>query len=310
MTNLSTKIGDLKFEFPVFNAAGLWAKTKEDFESFARSEAEAILAGSCTNEPREGNPEPHGYLGNSFTLNSVGLANTGVDEFVKTSHKVETNGKPFLISVSGFSIQDYIAVVTKVDKGSFDGIEVNLSCPNVEGKGIFAYDIDTSLKLTKKLRALTKKSLGIKLSPYTQRLDAEKMAKGLLTTGVDFVTLINTYPMGAAIDIATESLVIKPNGGLAGIGGGPTMKAISLAQIILFRQFTNGKLPLIGVGGVESGKDVYEYILAGASAVQIASGIWREGIGIFRRIKKELIALLEQKGVENLESKIGSLSFI
>ena len=171
---------------------------------------------------------------------------------------------------------------------------------------MFAYDPTTSFRVLKKIMKKTKKPVGVKLPPYNDRGEIKKMAEGLVALGVDFVTLINSVPLGAAIDYKKEQMIIKPNMGIGGLGG-EGIKPIALAHVILFRHFSKEKLDIIGVGGVNRGSDIYEYILAGASAVGVATSLQKEGPKIFGRLKKELAEILKRKKVSRFDEKIGKL---
>lgn len=303
---LKTKIGSLEFAVPIFNASGVWCTTKKELMELGKSEAGAIVFKSMTIKPRQGNPEPRLYIGEKISVNSMGLPNLGVDYYNKIAESLKKYKKPLIASIAGFSEEEYNFLFNKVDNYPYDAIEINLSCPNLVGKSIFAYDIKTSLRILKKIKSKTKKIIGVKLPPYNDRGEIQIMAEGLVEAGVNFATLINSVPLGCVIDYKSETMMIKPNMGIGGLGG-EVIKPIALAQIVLFRHFSKGKLDLIGVGGVNKGSDVYEYILAGASAVAVATALQRKGVGIFGRLKKELMELLKKKKVKSLKEKIGSL---
>ncbi len=127
-----------------------------------------------------------------------------------------------------------------------------------------------------------------------------------MEVGIDFVTTMNTFPLGTSIDWQKESMRISPNMGIAGLAGS-AVKPIALSQVILISHYTKGKLPIIGVGGITNAVDAYEFFLAGASAIQIGTALLKKSPRIFSSIKSELIELLKKKGVKRLSDKSGSL---
>lgn len=309
MIDTHTDIKDLSFNFPAFNASGVWCTSNQELSGLGMSEAGAIVTKSMTVMPREGNAKTRMVFNDLISVNGMGLPNHGVDYYCASVKQLRSFKKPIIASIVGFSESDIDLVFEKVNKQPFDGIEVNLSCPNVSGKSVFAYDIPLSLKILKKLRTQSKKIIGVKLPPYNQRGEIQEMAEGLVSIGVDFATLINSHPLGCIINIETESMMMKPNMGIGGLGGA-VLKPIALAQVVLFHHFSKGKIGIIGVGGVETGKDIYEYILAGATAVGVATALWKYGPSVFGKLKYEFEQLLIEKKVKSLKSKIGALRFI
>lgn len=309
MIDLTTQINGLSIAFPVFNASGVWCTQKKELVELGKSEAGAIVFKSMTVKKRDGNPEPRFFYKDEYSVNSMGLPNFGVDYYTKVSFSLKKFNKPLIASIAGFKEDEFYFLMEKVNQGAFDGIEVNLSCPNLEGKGIFAYNLKKALKILKNLREKTKKLLGVKLPPYFDRGEIKVIAQELVRLKIDFVTLINSYPLGCIVDYQKESMMIKPNLGIGGLGG-KVLKPIALAQVVLFSQFSKNRLSIIGVGGVEKGSDIYEYLLAGAKAVGVGTGLLKEGPKIFSRLKKELTAILKEKKVDQLSKKIGQLKFL
>lgn len=307
--SLKTKIGDLEFYSPIFNASGVWCTTKKELLQLGKSKSGAIVFKTMTVKPREGNPEPRLYIDKKISVNSMGLPNFGVNYYNNIVADLKKYKKPLIASIAGFSEEEYDHLFDKVNNKPYDAVEINLSCPNLVGKCIFAYDARTSLRILKKIKSKTKKIIGVKLPPYNDRGEIERMAEGLVEVGVNFATLVNSVPLGCVIDYKNETMMIKPNMGIGGLGG-QIIKPIALAQIVLFRHFSKGKLGLIGVGGVNKGSDIYEYILAGASAVGVATTLQNEGTKVFDRLKKELVEVLRKKKIKELKEKIGSLKQI
>jgi len=303
---LQTNIGTLVLENPVMNASGVWCTTVEELNQIGHSQAGAIVTKSMTLKERSGNPEPRFTVEEGYSINSMGLPNPGVDYYCQHIKDLERGGKPVIASIAGFSVQEYTELMARVAEQPFDAVEVNLSCPNLEGKGIFAYDLETASKILEKLRGMLTKPMGVKLPPYLTRNEISQTAKRFIELGVDFVTLVNSYPLGCVIDADTRKLKIAPNGGVGGLGG-KALKPIALGQVLLFDQESDHKLTIIGVGGVDSGRDVMEYLIAGASAVQIATALHTESPSIFKRINKELSLFVKEKNITSLADIIGTV---
>ena len=266
-------------KFFLLNASGVKCTTKEDLVEVLQSSADAAITKTMTLEPRKGNPEPRLFYTKDFSINSMGLPNKGVDYYCKNLPELKAFNKPVFASIAGFTEQEYYEIFRKVGESGFDAVEVNLSCPNVEASSVFAYHLDLTLRIAERLRKMTNFLLGFKLPPYPERWQIKKLAEGFLKIGIDFVTLSNSWPLGCVVDFEKERLVIKPNLGIGGLGG-KFFKYIVLGQVRLFYQVFKGKVKIIAVGGVASGRDVYEYALAGANAAGIGSALLYEGVGI------------------------------
>ncbi len=306
MIDLFTSIADLQFNFPVFNASGILGATEGEIKRVLESESGAAVIKSVTLKKRLGNAGVRFYWEDIGSINSMGLPNQGIDYYCSLAEKLTKYKKPIILSVAGFTEDDYKKLVDKAKEKPFSAIEVNLSCPNIEGKGIFAFDFKIMFRLLKDLRKRIKKNLGVKLPPYLQREQIKEITENFMDLGIDFITTMNTFPLGTFIDYQKETMRIKPNMGIGGLGG-KAVKPIALSQVVLFRHYSQGKLPIIGVGGISSARDIYEFILAGASAVQIGTALLRQGPGIFKKLKIELEEILEEKKVKNLSDKVGAL---
>jgi dihydroorotate dehydrogenase (fumarate) len=164
-------------DFPVFNASGVWCTTKKELEDLGKSEASAIVFKTMTLESRQGNPKPRFFLKDNFSINSMGLPNLGVDYYCNILKDLKKYKKPLIASIAGFSQKEFLVLFDKVNSAYFDMVEVNLSCPNLEGKGLFAYDLKTSFSILKKIMKKTKKKVGVKLPPYFEREIIKKVAE-------------------------------------------------------------------------------------------------------------------------------------
>jgi dihydroorotate dehydrogenase (fumarate) len=313
MADLTTTIGGVQLPSYVFNASGPKDVTLDELRIIGNSAAGAIMMKSCTLEPRNGNEEPrYAFLKAPYgSINSMGLPNLGYKEYVKFSGtlKKEFPGKPVIASLAGMGPEDYPVLVKALQNSDADILEVNLSCPNVKGKPQIGYDFDQSDAILKSIMSLGKKPLGVKLPPYFDFVHFEQMAMVLKRYPLAFVACINSLGNTLVIDPETESPVIKPKGGFGGLGG-EYVKPVALANVRAFSQLLGDKMAIIGVGGVRTGTDAFEFLLAGADAVQVGTAFYEEGPECFGRIQSELAALLDRKKYANITSAKGKLKVL
>lgn len=281
MPKTVTKLGAITLAAPVFNSAGPRATTVEDLQAIADSASGAVVTKSFSLEPWHGNPEPNLYINDHYSINSIGLQNRGVDYFVRAAEQITIN-KPLIASLVGKTIEEYLELIKLVDKAKFDAIELNLSCPNIVSKEPIGLSADATKQILQKAQKLTDKPLSVKLPPFDSRGKLRDMADVIMAARINHVVLINTYPMAAAFSKFGQP-VIAPNDGIGGLGGA-ALKPIALAHVMLFMQFTNGKLHIVGVGGVEYSKDVQDYLDAGATAVQVGTATLTQGLDIFTEL--------------------------
>ena len=302
MADLSIKIGHTTFKNPIFVASGTFGYGTENTELVDVSNIGAIVTKSITLNPREGNPPPRIVETPSGMINSIGLANIGVDKYVSEMLPVyEKIGSPIIMNIAGSSMEEYIKVMQQVEAVSSNivGYEINISCPNVKEGGMeFGVDCDMTEKLTKKLRKLTERLLIMKLSPNVTDISA--IAKSSENGGADAVSAINTV-IGMSIDHKTgKSNIYTTYGGLSG----PAIKPVGLACV--YKVYHAVKIPIIGIGGIVNSSDVIEYILAGSSAVQVGTANYRDP-GIAEKILNDLNSYLDVQSLDSIESLIGSV---
>jgi dihydroorotate dehydrogenase (fumarate) len=304
--DLSTTIAGIRFPLCLMNASGALCVTREELEALGRSRAGAIVTKSMTLEARTGNPEPryHPFAGGS--INSMGLPNLGYQAYAELIPALKTFGKPVVASVAGLCEDDFPTIARAISRAGPDLLEVNLSCPNIPGKPQIGYDLEASERLIRRVRAVVDRPMGVKLPPYFDPAHHAAMAAVLNRAPVDFLSLINSVGNALVIDPARESVVIKPKGGFGGLGGA-VIKPVALANVRAFWKAFEGRIPIIGVGGIVSGSDAFEHLLAGASAVQIGTALVEEGTGVFDRIAGELRAVLESKGYPSASAVVGRL---
>ena len=300
---LSVKIKEIEFKNPILTASGTFGYGDEVGGFIDIEKLGGVVTKSVTLHPREGNPQPRIAETSSGMLNSIGLANLGVEEYCKSKlpylNQLDTN---FIINIAGYAIEDYVKTlqILESNNGSHSGYEINISCPNVKEGGMeFGVDPIMTEKLTKELRKHTNKILIMKLSPNVTKI--EDIAKASENGGADCISAINTL-VGMGIDIKTRKPKINTVfGGLSG----PAIKPIALANIHKIYKATS--IPIIGLGGIQSVEDIVEFILAGADLIQIGTLNYKEpGIGV--RLVSDLENYLHANNINSIADLKGNLN--
>lgn len=299
MIDLSTTIAGVTFPSCFMNASGALCVTRDELEALGKSGAGAIVTKSMTIESRQGNPTPRYYGFSGGSINSMGLPNLGYRAYAELIPHLKRFGKPVIASVAGLGEEDFPTIAEAINAAQPDLIEVNLSCPNIPGKPQIGYDPETSERVLKKVRRLITVPMGVKLPPYFDPAHHEAVGKVVGRCGVDFLNMINSVGNGLVVDPEREAVVIKPKGGFGGLGG-RIIKPVALANVRAFDKFFEGKIPIIGTGGIVEGIDVFEHFLCGASAVQIGTVLVEEGLDVFSRLEAELTAVLTRKGYRSI----------
>jgi dihydroorotate dehydrogenase (fumarate) len=261
------------------------------------------------------------------SLNSEGLPNNGINYYIAESTMDEcfestpvTMRKPYMVSLSGKTLADNVEmlerIATSATRARIASIELNLACPNVIGKPIIAYDFDQMREILQKIAGVYQKHskssplppLGVKLPPYLDFSHFQAAANVLNqhASTVRYVVSINTVGNALAIDIHSQAPHISSNSGFAGLSG-PAVKYTALANVRKLRKLLVSSIDVVGVGGISTGRDVYEMLLAGATACQVATCHWKEGPGCFDRIVDELRALLDEQGHASISEIKGAL---
>lgn len=306
MTDLSTTIAGVTFPSCFMNAAGALCVTRDELVALGKSRAGAIVTKSMTVEARQGNPEPRYYGFPGGSINSMGLPNLGYRAYAELIPELKQFGKPVIASVAGLCEDDFPAIAATINAAQPDMIEVNLSCPNIPGKPQIGYDPEASERLLKRVRKVITVPMGVKLPPYFDPAHHEAMGKVIGRCAVDFLNMINSVGNGLVVDPDREEVVIKPKGGFGGLGG-TIIKAVALANVRAFYKIFQGKIPIIGTGGVMTGVDAFEHFLCGASAVQVGTVLVEEGLGAFGRLETELAAKLKQQGYGSIAACRGKV---
>lgn len=301
---LTTKFLDQTLPTPIMNSAGVFDTTEAELLHLDKTEhISAIVSKSTTFKPREGNDHPRYFHDAYCSVNSTGLANNGYLFYDEMAEKLS---KPYIVSVASLdSIEEMKHVIDHLAKNpKILAIEINLSCPNIVGKSQPAYDFPRFDQYLKTLTTDLKKPWGIKLPPYFDNTHFQTVATILQKYNPHYISCINSVPLALHIDPIKETYSIRPNNGRGGIGG-LAIKQISLANVQTFRQLMPPETTIIGCGGVTSGLDLFEHILAGANLVQIGTQLIRETPQkATERIVNELQQLLIKKEYRTLTEVI------
>lgn len=301
MADLSIQIGNVRFNNPVFVASGTFGYGTENLELVDVTKLGAIVTKSITLNPREGNPPPRIVETPSGMINSIGLANIGVEKYISDMLPIyEEIGTQIIMNIAGSTVEEYISVLEKIESVSsaIVGYEINISCPNIKEGGMqFGVDYGVTESLTSELRKRTEKLLIMKLSPNVT--DISSIASSAENGGADAVSAINTV-VGMSIDHQTaKSNIYTTFGGLSG----PAIKPIGLACVHkIYRSVT---IPIIGIGGIVSSCDVIEYILVGAKAVQVGTANFRDP-GICIKIINNFESYMDEQN-QKINKLIGSI---
>jgi len=266
MVNLEVNIAGLKLKNPVTTASGTFGFGEEFTDFMDIGKLGGIFVKGLTLKNREGNDYPRMAETASGMLNAVGLQNKGIDYFINTIYpNIKDSGTEIIPNINGSIVEEYIEVAEKLnDVEGINVIELNISCPNVkEGGMAFGVSCPSAIAVTTEIRKVFDKTLIVKLSPNVT--DITEIAKGVEGAGADAVSLVNTF-LGMAIDANTKRPILSTvTGGLSG----PAIKPIALRMV--WQVYNAVKIPVIGIGGIMNATDAIEFMLAGASAIQVGT---------------------------------------
>lgn len=302
MGRLSVKLCGIELDNPVIPASGTFGYGYEFAELYDINCLGTFSFKGTTRDARFGNPTPRIAECPMGLLNAVGLQNPGVDRVIAEELPKLKNcfNKKVMANVSGFSVEDYAYTCEKLDREEQVGwLEVNISCPNVHGGGMsFGTDPDSAAEVVRAVKKVTTKPVIIKLTPNVT--DIVSIAKACETAGADGISLINTM-LGMRIDLKTRRPV------LANITGGYSGPAVFPVAVRMVYQVAGAvRIPVIGLGGVQSAEDVIEMLLAGAAAVEIGSANLVNPY-VCRDIINELPSVMDSLGIDNLSDIIGGV---
>ncbi len=301
MGNLNVSIGSLKLKNPVMTASGTFGYGEEFADFFDLSRLGGFVVKGTTLHHREGNPYPRMVETPSGMLNAVGLQNHGVDYFISTIYpRIKDIDTQIIVNVSGSSIADYVAVCEKLNNlENINAVEINISCPNVKQGGMaFGTTCAGAEGVVKAVRAAYKKTMIVKLSPNVT--DITEIAKAVEAAGADAVSLTNTF-LGMAINVETR----KPY--LSTITGGLSGACIRPIAVRMVWQTAHAVgIPVIGLGGIMNGRDAVEFLLAGASAIQVGTANFIDP-EVTMKIIDYITDYMNRHGINDVNDLIGGM---
>lgn len=301
MVNSSVDIGNLHLKNPVLTASGTFGYGTEFYDFVDLSRIGGIIVKGTTIRAREGNPYPRMAETPSGMLNAVGLQNKGVDYFINNIYPtVKSYDTNIIVNVSGSTIEDYVAAAEKIgDLDKIPAIELNISCPNVKAGGMaFGTTCTAAAEVVSAVRMVYKNTLIVKLSPNVTSIT--DIATAVEDAGADAVSLINTL-LGMAIDAETRKpLLSTVTGGLSG----PCVKPVALRMV--WQVASKVKIPVIGIGGISTATDAVEFLLAGASAVEIGTANFIDP-AVTVKVAEGIEDYLKRHGYSSVNNIIGQL---
>ena len=301
MANLSVNIGNLRLKNPVMTASGTFGYGLEFADFVPLDGLGAIIVKGTTLRPREGNDYPRMAETPMGMLNCVGLQNKGVDYFCKHIYPQQLpTGGTYIVNVSGSSPEDYAECAARVDElEQIPAIELNISCPNVKDGGM-AFGVTTkgAASVVRAVRERYHKTLIVKLSPNVT--DITEIARAVEAEGADSVSLINTL-MGMAVDIEKRKRVLSiGTGGLSG----PAVKPVALRMVYQVAKAV--KIPVIGLGGIMTAEDAIEFLMCGATAIEIGTANFIDP-AVTIKVRDGISDWLDQHGCKSIQDIIGTI---
>jgi dihydroorotate dehydrogenase (NAD+) catalytic subunit len=285
---------------PVMTASGTFGYGTEYGHLFDIQKLGAVVCKGTTLEPREGNPQPRLAETASGVLNSIGLQNIGVKALIKEKTPIWAGWRvPVIVNIAGETIDDYAQLASELDGvAGISALEVNIGCPNIKAGGAeFGTDPEPAAKVTAAVKAATSLPILVKLTPNTS--DIAKIAKAVAEAGADAISLINTLK-GMAIDVTKR----RPRlGNISGGLSGPAIKPVALYMV--YEVAGAVELPVIGYGGITTASDAIEFIMAGATAVQVGTASLanpRAPLDVLEGIER----FMEKEGIEDITDLIGA----
>jgi len=296
--DLSVRIAGLYMPNPTMLASGILGMSAETLREAARVGAGAVVTKSVGLKPSSGYPNPTVIQVECGILNAVGLPNPGIHRFIEEIRQLKDVSVPVIVSVFGFSPEEYAEAAGLADDAGVSAVELNLSCPHVRGTGLEIGQDPKMIKLTvEAVKGSISRPVFAKLTPNTS--DIVKLAEAAASAGADAITAVNTV-RAMAIDVETfRPILANKIGGLSG----PAIKPIAVRCV--YEIYESVDAPIIGCGGIRGWRDAVEFMLAGASAIQIGSAIALEGLSIFKSICDGVSEYLLRKGFRRVGEVVG-----
>lgn len=297
-SKITTELIGLKLNNPTILASGILGYTGLSLMSVIEAGAGAVITKSMGLTPRIGYPNPTIVQSECGLINAMGLPNSGINHFKEEIDQLKKIEVPIILSIYGFSIEGFCNVAEKAVKIGADALELNVSCPHIEKAGAeIGCDPILLTKIVKEIKKKIQKPIIVKLTPNVTSIS--DLAKVVEKAGADAITAVNTFK-AMAIDTETGRPILSNKfGGLSG----PAIKPMAIRCVYDIYQSVD--IPIIGCGGISSWQDAVEFMLAGASAVQIGTAIAYRGIEIFHSVTGGLETYLKRKGFKNVNEIVG-----
>ena len=296
---LKTRLAGLELRNPTALASGILGYSTKSLQRIAKAGAGAVVTKSVGLTPRAGYPNPTVVQANCGLINAMGLPNPGIAEYASEISFTKTvMTVPLIVSVYGYSAEEYAEVAKAVAEAGADAVELNVSCPHVKETGSeIGQNPKTLATVVKKVKTVVHKPVIVKLSPNVT--DIIELAKAAVEAGADALTAINTI-QAMAIDVETAQPVLSnKRGGLSG----PALKPIAIRCV--YDLYEKVKTPIIGCGGITDWRDAVEFLLAGASAIQIGTAIALKDPAVFKTINRGISAYLKKKKLGSVKEIVG-----
>ena len=298
--NTSVNIAGVTWKNPVTVASGTFGSGEEYSELVDLNQLGAVTTKGVANIPWQGNPTPRIAETYGGMINAVGLQNPGIDLFAKRDIPfLKQYDANIIVNVCGKTEADYVEVVERLAEEPVDMLEINVSCPNVKEGGIaFGQNPDALYEITKAVKAVAKQPIIMKLSPNVT--DITEMARAAEAAGADALSLINTIT-GMKIDIHRRTFAVaNKTGGLSG----PAIKPVAVRMVYQIAHAV--QIPIIGMGGIMTGEDAIEFILAGATAVSVGTATFHDPLASVK-VVKGIEAYMQKYGIEDINELRGSV---
>ena len=296
---LTVNLAGLRLDNPTMLASGILGYSADTFESIVEGGAGAVVTKSVGLKPRRGYANPTVAQASCGLINAMGLPNPGIEEFTKDIGEAKAVLKvPLIVSVYGFSAEEYALVAAKAVKAGADAVELNVSCPHVKETGVeIGQKPEVLAEAVRKVKAVVEKPVFVKLSPNVSEI--AEIAETAVKAGADALTAINTVK-AMIIDLETvKPILSNRKGGLSG----QAIKPIAVRCV--YEIYEHVKVPIIGCGGITDWRDAVEFMLAGATAVQIGTAIALKGPTIFKAVIRGIDAYLKRKGFRSVNEIVG-----
>jgi len=298
VVSLEVHLAGLRLRNPTMLAAGILGTTAPSLLRVAEAGVGAAVTKSVGLHPRRGYPNPTIVQTRCGLINAMGLPNPGIHAFMSEIQDAKEGGVPVIVSVYGFSAEEFAEVGRLAVKAGADALELNVSCPHVRGTGLeIGQDPEAVAEVVREVKSAVDRPVFVKLSPNVA--DIAEVARAAAQAGADAITAINTV-RAMAIEIETARPILA--GGFGGLSG-PAIKPIAVRCV--YEIYRAVDVPVIGCGGVMDWRDAVELMLAGASAVQVGTAIAYHGLGVFRSIVNGLKEYLQRKGFGGVDEIVG-----